>query len=298
MKQSYKTYSVRIPTGPISDFIDASGKGVFLRKLFYESLGLMEAQKYQSFICSNSVDVQPEDLSRYAFREVYAEELARSVRKNTKILILCEGETEAAYLQELVLCAHATQRVKVKKGVHSDPLHLILQAEERLFYDYSHQRELLEVWVVFDRDNHVSYRKAFEEASKYPQIKIAWSNPCFEFWFLLHCRNIKLSEFRKTLQFIDPQTEKSEKLYDHYDLIKKLKECIPSYRKADKFNFHAFRTRTLKAIQRSLINQTNPYDLGTSVGLLIQRLCVYLVLQKNFWDKETDIKVFTNKAEN
>lgn len=34
MTQSYKTYSVRIPSGPVSDFVDASGNGVYLRKLF------------------------------------------------------------------------------------------------------------------------------------------------------------------------------------------------------------------------------------------------------------------------
>ena len=299
MKQSYKTYSVRIPKGPISDFVDASGNGVYLRSLFYQSLGLMEAQRLHEFLCSEdgSVQVRPEDLIRYAFAEVFVEELPKTVRKNRKILILCEGETEVNYFKEFALCAHATSRIKVKKGIFTDPLHLVIEAENLLFYDQAHDRRLLEVWVVFDRDKHVSYRTAFEEASKYPQIKIAWSNPCFEFWFLLHCAEMKPAEFRRTLNFRNQQTGKREKLYDQNAFIDKLIEYFPGYRKADKFIFHAFRSRTLKAVKRSAFNQTHPNALGSSVGLLVQRLCRFLVIQKNFWDKEDEILVFTNKMQ-
>lgn len=119
MKQSYKTYSVRIPKGPISDFVDASGNGVYLRSLFYQSLGQMEAQRLHEFLCSEdgSVQVRPEDLIRYAFAEVFAEELPRTVRKSRKILILCEGETEVNYFKEFAICAHQSQ----KRDLHRSP---------------------------------------------------------------------------------------------------------------------------------------------------------------------------------
>ena len=299
MTQSYKTYSVRIPSGPVSDFVDASGNGVYLRKLFYQSLGLSEAQKFREFLHSKNGSGGNcfEELTRYAYSEVFTKELPKCIRKNRKILILCEGETEAYYFKEFVVSAHATSRIKVKKGDYTDPLYLVIEAEKHLFYDQSHDRELLEVWVVFDRDRHASYRAAFEEASKYPQIKIAWTNPCFEFWFLLHCEEIKPNSFCKTLKLRNPQTNKRERLYDNNIFLNKLLEHFPGYRKADKLIFHIFRSRTLLARTRSTFNQANPHALGSSVGLLIQRLCSFLVIRKNFWDKEDELLVFTKKMQ-
>jgi hypothetical protein len=45
-----------------------------------------------------------------------------------------------------------------------------------------------QVWVLFDRDEHVGIPQAFAEAEK-AGVRIAYSHPCFEFWRLLHYQN-------------------------------------------------------------------------------------------------------------
>ena len=41
------------------------------------------------------------------------------------------------------------------------------------------------VWVVFDKDDFDTFDEAIKLASE-NEIEVAWSNPCFELWVLLH----------------------------------------------------------------------------------------------------------------
>lgn len=43
------------------------------------------------------------------------------------------------------------------------------------------------VWAVFDRDSHKRLQEAFSIAQSHG-VRAAYSNPCFELWFLLHFR--------------------------------------------------------------------------------------------------------------
>ena len=45
-----------------------------------------------------------------------------------------------------------------------------------------------EVWCVFDRDAHVHVPKALNEARQ-SDIQIAFSDPCFELWLVLHAQD-------------------------------------------------------------------------------------------------------------
>ncbi|MFI7285076.1 RloB family protein [Streptomyces anulatus] len=45
-----------------------------------------------------------------------------------------------------------------------------------------------EVWVIFDRDDHLNIREARQLADK-EGVRIAYSHPCFELWRLLHYVN-------------------------------------------------------------------------------------------------------------
>lgn len=290
MTQNFKTYSVRIPKGPISEFVDRSGNGVYLRRLFYQNLGTLEARCFRDYLTSKglSIDVWKDELCRYAFSEVLTKQIPRTIRKNKIIFILCEGETEVNYFKDFATCAHATHKIKVKKGIDTAPLRLVEEAEKILLFDQSHNRKLLEIWVVFDRDRHISYKAAFEEASKFPQIKIAWTNPCFEFWLLLHFRSLKQEDCNKTIRFTNPLTGKREEVIDYAVFTDKLAEFLPGYRKADKYLFSNLRSKTPKALGRASFNQINPTTVGSSVGLLIQRLCQLLAIQKNFWIESND----------
>jgi len=45
-----------------------------------------------------------------------------------------------------------------------------------------------EIWVVFDQDEHPKVKEAIQICVS-ADIKIAFSNPCFELWLILHYQN-------------------------------------------------------------------------------------------------------------
>lgn len=63
--------------------------------------------------------------------------------------------------------------------------HALAVAEE----DNSRRRgQYEEIWAIFDRDEHPDVLAACDAVKAHPKIKIAFSNPSFDFWLLLHFR--------------------------------------------------------------------------------------------------------------
>ncbi|MEV5407305.1 RloB family protein [Thermopolyspora sp. NPDC052614] len=46
-----------------------------------------------------------------------------------------------------------------------------------------------QVWCLFDRDHHPEVDRAFRQA-KQDKVRVAFSNPCFEVWRLLHHKDV------------------------------------------------------------------------------------------------------------
>ena len=110
---------------------------------------------------------------------------------NQRVLILCEGEqTEPIYFNALKadksnlnnssalrIVVHDSKKNTAKELV-AEALELKMEAEkEKNAYDA--------IWVVVDRDGYTKHPESFNRAEK-TKIKIAFSSPSFEFWFLLH----------------------------------------------------------------------------------------------------------------
>lgn len=110
---------------------------------------------------------------------------------NQRVLILCEGEkTEPIYfnalkaekshtnnLAALSIVVHDSKKNTAKELV-AEALEMKMEAkEEKNPYDA--------IWVVVDRDGYTKHPESFHRANK-TKIKIAFSSPSFEFWFLLH----------------------------------------------------------------------------------------------------------------
>lgn len=116
-----------------------------------------------------------------------------------------------------------------------DPLSLTKYAKDLLKGDYSYLD--LEngdaVWCVFDRDDtpNDAIIKAFESAKK-NNIRICLSNPCFELWYLLH-----FGDYNVTLG-------------DCGNVIRKLKEYIPSYVKNENY-YTTLKSRTINAVKHA-----------------------------------------------
>lgn len=114
------------------------------------------------------------------------------VISNKRGLILCEGETEENYFKGLVTQdkyrrQFSSINVDIFKPKDHSPLGLINKAKEKIREAKLEKNPYDFVWVVFDKDGHANVADAFEiaRASK-PEIQIAFTIPCFEYFVLLH----------------------------------------------------------------------------------------------------------------
>jgi hypothetical protein len=103
-----------------------------------------------------------------------------------RILILCEGKkTERNYFRKFPVNVELVE-IEVK-GTGANTLSLVKEAL-RLGQDAANAgRPYNQIWCVFDRDSFPrgNFNCAFREADE-NHIHIAYSNQCFELWYLLH----------------------------------------------------------------------------------------------------------------
>jgi hypothetical protein len=126
----------------------------------------------------------------------------RSLTRNSKpkrdpkpeIILVCEGKvTEPRYFNEFSrICGNPLVKVTTIGGC-GVPLSVVERAVQE--YDCRIKKknkstdsfEIFEVWAVFDRDAHPEKQvpNAFKLAAT-NNIFVAFSNPCFEVWGLMH----------------------------------------------------------------------------------------------------------------
>ena len=125
------------------------------------------------------------------------------------ILVVTEGKvTEVSYLKALKVILKRSFELPSIPTDHGDPLTLVELAKQKrtdLERDAKRTRDpktrLDEVWCVFDRDEHDKPRlsQAIDNA-RAASIKVAYSNPCFELWLLLHFRDQPGDQHRHHIQ--------------------------------------------------------------------------------------------------
>ena len=135
-----------------------------------------------------------------------------------RVLIVCEGsKTEPAYFHGLLHAKRlATTKIEVVGGQQAGGTHpkrLVEHAKHRHDEARREGDEYDEVWCVFDRDEHARIDEAFVQA-KDNGFHIAFTNPSFELWYLLHYR-----------------WQGAE--IDRRAVVRELKACHPSYHKSD-----------------------------------------------------------------
>lgn len=124
-----------------------------------------------------------------------------------KFYLFCEGEnTEPAYFEQLRRSLPGTIiDIEIVKGV-GEPF-TIAQKACSVLGELVRQRkrsrnsfeESDEVWAVFDRDDHPK----FDEAIKFciqKSVFVAYSNPCFEVWLVLHLQDYERPDDRFEVQ--------------------------------------------------------------------------------------------------
>jgi len=124
------------------------------------------------------------------------ERKAKATREpKAKVVIVSEGKrTEPEYFNDFARL-NRNGLVEVKTvGLGAVPSSVVIRAIE----EYDKLKRLarkqgdsfanaFEVWAVFDRDEHAEFDIPIQKAEAH-QIKVAYSNPCFEIWGLMHYR--------------------------------------------------------------------------------------------------------------
>jgi len=107
-----------------------------------------------------------------------------------KVLIVCEGEkTEPNYLTALRDYLKLSQaNIKIDPKSDSSPTSVVKYAKE-LIKD-STEDPYNHVFCIIDRDRHADFNTAIAQINGYKnkttRLHSIVSNPCFEFWILLH----------------------------------------------------------------------------------------------------------------
>lgn len=99
-----------------------------------------------------------------------------------RFLIVCEGSKTEPYYFEGLRQHHRLNAVVKVLGLGLDPYQLVQAAQAELLRDDYEQ-----VWCVFDRDTWPvqNFNSALQQAKR-EGIGVAYSNECFELWYLLH----------------------------------------------------------------------------------------------------------------
>lgn len=188
-------------------------------------------------------------------------------KRKPVVYIICEGEkTEITYFKGF-RSRNSLISINPLPSKYQAAKELVEHAHSKVKqFNYS-QEDGDEIWCVFDRDENTDY--ALEEAESLAEqngYRIAYSNPSFELWFLLH--------------FVDQQGE----LANGAAVLALLKkpDCLPDYDKAKDYRadllplqnaaLHRANERLKKLEQDQVpLNRRigNPY---TTVGRLVQHL--------------------------
>jgi len=211
------------------------------------------------------------------------------------IVIVCEGQTESNYFNEIRLDIR-NNKVKVVppknvQGIQSAPefLNAAWNAywEEVLTFRSSNvlrEKKVYrddEVWCVFDRDNKtIGEMQEFERLAEAYGFNVISSIPSFELWFYLHfadCPVEKKMLFTKLQKY-------GEKELTVAIILSMLLEEWPKYHKGSSKKESRYldilRDNEINAINRSLSMKSKAQELGynkytypvTDVDVLVERL--------------------------
>jgi len=121
-----------------------------------------------------------------------------NTNEKEKIIVLAfEGnDTERIYFEDIrsddkfnneLVYLHLLSRPK--KDTNSAPIHVFnkLKREAKEEYNFNKADEL---WMIIDKDSWKNIPEIIELCKKQGNMFVAGSNPCFEFWLLLHIKKI------------------------------------------------------------------------------------------------------------
>lgn len=185
-------------------------------------------------------------------------------------IIACEGtKDEPAYIKAFVRKHRVRAKVFIAEREEGDfatnPWHLYKLLQNSIKSIKTKHKDSLFGWIMVDRDkDRIPELKEIKKECDKEGIRIAYSSPCVELWFLLHYKDLSL---------LDPKTK--QKLLIPKPLKRHLKRhCIDISK-----GFNGLFPLTQRAIDRAKgIDNPNvdfPERFCTRVYLLIQELLTF-----------------------
>jgi RloB-like protein len=197
----------------------------------------------------------------------------RPIQSGKTVWLFCEGKTEKVYFEELAIELRlSTLRVVDVSGAPITVVDEAVKKKREIEKDFAQRKKKEpeldeadkdEVWAVFDTENiadNPSYFAAVDKA-RANSVDLAISNPCFEFWFLLH--------------FVD-----TDAAFHHCaEVMDRLKTHIKDYEKGKDNSRYLVAGLREKAIEKAkrifddLTDQANLYkQTCTTIFTLLEKL--------------------------
>lgn len=190
------------------------------------------------------------------------------IQPKVEIVIACEGKvTEKHYLNSCKT-AYGSGMVQIRwLPITGVPMTVVNAAveERKVLLERARKSadsfDVFRVWAVFDRDEHPEVPEALELA-RVNKIDVAFSNPCFEIWPLLHLIDYGAVHGRHKVQSmlneVMPSYHHDKSPVVDFDMIKD--NFDRAYAKADYLN-------------RSRSDDCDPFGCPmTTVGVLVKKI--------------------------
>ena len=140
------------------------------------------------------------------------------VKSTVFFLIVSVGTKTAPNYFGTFIGRRGSKVVSVKcKGKGKSTTQLLSEAKKIQEEDRRRGKEYDSVWIVFDKDNFsdAAFNRAIEEGPK-QDVYVAWSNPSFEIWYLLHlCDTTKELTPAECIQELEKAVKKDIKQFKY-----------------------------------------------------------------------------------
>lgn len=144
-------------------------------------------------------------------RKEYDPNKVKRRKRKPIVYIVCEGkETEVLYFKHF-RSRNCLVDIVPMTSKYTAAEHLVKHTKGLLSHTDYFPKDGDQIWCVFDRDDNTSAQlKAAGEYAGKNDYKIAYSNPSFEYWYLLHFA--KYNGYLKDSNMVIEQLKKKDRL--------------------------------------------------------------------------------------
>lgn len=203
---------------------------------------------------------------------------SNSLEKEKIIVLAFEGNnTEEMYFEEFknseifdeaLIFLHLLKRPKT--DTNSAPNHVFKKLKKEAKDEYNF-KDTDELWMIIDTDRWKNIPDIISECKKQSNMFVAVSNPCFEFWLLLHIKNI--TDYTENELDLILKNDKVSSKKNYID--SKISEILGSYNKSNPKPELFLPTIDFAIEQAKKFDKQEyeyPKDLGSHVYKVVEKL--------------------------